>query len=231
MFDERYQVFLANTAESKEIHYKLRYKIYCLEKKYEDTTKFTRQLEIDEYDSDAIHFLIRDKFTGDWMATVRLLIGPLNTLPIQKAATIGQHVVDSETELVAEISRFSILSNYRNNNSHLKPEDIEPVKEPEIMLGLFRAVVAYGEKNGISNWLFLCRRSLKRIMNQCGFIVDVVGPKTNHKGIRYPYRISLEKSFSRMQELAPKVNSMFSANCAYYKYSEIVDSMQLPCAA
>lgn len=223
MFDDRYQVVLADTEEGKKIHYNLRYKIYCQEKKYEDTNKFLEQMETDEYDKDAVHFLIRDKQTGDWMAVVRMVIGPVQQLPIQKVASIHQEKLDTGEAPIAEISRFSILRNYRNNTNSGSEKD-KPVSEPEIMLGLFRAVVAYGKNNGISRWLFLCRQSLKRIMNQCGFSVEEVGPKISYRGIRYPYLVSLEKSFSQLQQLAPKIGSMFSKSCAYYYYSELPES-------
>lgn len=226
MFDEQYEAILADTEESKKIHYNLRYQVYCLEKQYEDEGDCPGQMEADEYDEDAVHFLVREKQTGEWVATVRLVLGSLQELPMKELVNIDQERINSGDELLAEISRFSILNTFRNNTGSVKRERI---KEPEIMLGMFRAVIEYGKNNGISNWLFLCRRSLKRIMNQCGFSVEVVGPKTNHKGTRYPYLVSLEKSFDQLKQLAPSIGSMFSKRIAYYRYSEMFESMD--CAA
>ena len=40
IFDHNYEVLLANTEESKNIHYKLRYQVYCDEMRFEDKNKF-----------------------------------------------------------------------------------------------------------------------------------------------------------------------------------------------
>ena len=48
MFDERYEVFLADNETARQIHHKVRYQVYCLEEGFEDQNDFDDNQERDE---------------------------------------------------------------------------------------------------------------------------------------------------------------------------------------
>ena len=54
MTNNSYEVILADTEESKSIHYNLRYQIFCMEKGFEEASKFQDKMEKDVYDDNAL---------------------------------------------------------------------------------------------------------------------------------------------------------------------------------
>ena len=68
MFDNRYEVILADTAEARQIHYNLRYQVYCLEEEFESREAFPDQMERDTWDDNSVHFIVRCKETMEWLA-------------------------------------------------------------------------------------------------------------------------------------------------------------------
>lgn len=68
--------------------YKIRYQVYCLETGYENPFAYPQKMERDNFDVRSIHFIVRSRATGDWIAAMRLVLGPLGNLPIKQFATI-----------------------------------------------------------------------------------------------------------------------------------------------
>lgn len=227
MFDNTYQAILADTEESRNIHFKLRYQVYCLEKGYEPAGKFEDGLEKDEYDDNSVHFLIQERASGRWLGTARLVIAEPKKLPISELTDIEESKLTSENHKVAELSRLSILRNFRLNHQNSKVQ--ERYQEPEIILGIIRAAKTYCRETGIKNCLFLCRRSIRRILGKVGINMDLVGPPCEHKGMRYPYLTKFD-DFKRIPEVSAKIARMFSQQTAYVRYSEL-DDWELPQAA
>ena len=59
IFDDRYEVFLADTPESKALHYQLRYQVYCEETGWERSPQFLQEkLERDDFDASSHHSAI-----------------------------------------------------------------------------------------------------------------------------------------------------------------------------
>ena len=114
MFDNRFEVFLADTEESKETHHKLRYKVYCLEKRFEDPIVCRNFQESDSYDEHAVHFVVRSRNSGQWLGAMRLIVGPADFLPIMKLATIQPQAFRGlEGHRVAEASRLCVIPSRR----------------------------------------------------------------------------------------------------------------------
>ncbi len=220
MFDSRYQAVIADTEESKSIHYHLRYQVYCLEKKFEPAEIFDDQQEIDEYDNQSVHFIIQDKQSGEWVAAARLVIGKPEDLPISKLTEYSLDGRSKEGMVFAELSRLSILKSFRRGTSQAQ----EKISEPEVLLGLIRAVKEYSEQNGIDYWLFLCRRSIMRVVGNMGMHMDIIGNPCEHRGIRYPYLATLATAFKGIAQRSPKVHQMFSRKNTLVTYSKLMES-------
>lgn len=228
MFDNRYQAILADTDESKKIHFHLRYQVYCLDKHFEDPKNFEDDLEIDEYDEKSAHFLILDRNTGKWMATMRLVIAAPEDLPMHEVTSVSLDKISEKKTPIAELSRLTILKNFRHNSAtDAKTKGIE-TNGPEMLLGLLRAANSYCRNIGVRQWVFLCKRSMGRIFEKSGLTIKFAGGKCEHKGTRYPFWTDLEKLFLKNLRDAPKVFRMFNTGPAYYRYSELtrVDMQQ-----
>lgn len=213
MFDARYEVVLADTPESKEIHFNLRYKVFCLEKGFEDASRFTSEMEKDQYDDRAIHFLVREPLTNRWIGAARLVIDKVSALPINHIADI--EVPSNEKDaVVAEFSRLLVLDNFRQAQTKL-------AAEPEILLGLIRAARDYCLRQGIKSVLFLCRRSIHRILGNAGVDMLQIGAPCIHRGVRAPYLVDLERGFDRIFRPCSRAYQMFSRAHSYYYYSDL----------
>jgi len=89
MKNNSYEVILADTEESKNIHYNLRYQIFCLEKGFEEASKCKDEMEKDIYDDNAIHFLV--KGNNRWIGSFRLVIDNSEIYPFRKPRLLILH--------------------------------------------------------------------------------------------------------------------------------------------
>ncbi|GAB6068379.1 hypothetical protein JCM13664_16980 [Methylothermus subterraneus] len=218
MFDGRYLAVLADTQESRSIHYRLRYQVYCLEKRFEPAERFHDGLEIDPFDARSVHFLVQHKESGQWVGAARLVLGEPKQLPIFKTCRFSLQGHAVEGKRFAELSRLSILKSFRRGSAP------QPVSEPEVLLGLIRAAKEYSEPAGIDCWLFLCKRSIARIVGSLGMRMDVIGAPCEHRGLRFPYLATLVTAFDGIAERSAKVHAMFAKRNTLIPYSELAQN-------
>ena len=251
MFDQYFEVFLADNAAGKEINYRTRYQVYCLETGYEDPSLFPEKTETDAFDQYAVHFIARARATGEWIAALRLVIRPFDSLPMNAHASvdfsllpdaIAQDIKTGQRSLCCEVSRLCVISSYRRRaQERITPyqmpynPDQEPPptnttdpserrKAPWLMLGLINAARDYGETNNIRHWFFLVADALARIMEGIGFGLTKVGPLCEHRGKRRPYFRDLNTPFDNIAERLPLVYDMFTRPSGYRLYSELPDA-------
>jgi N-acyl amino acid synthase of PEP-CTERM/exosortase system len=211
MFDERYEVFLADYEAAREIHHQVRYKVYCLEEGFEDQGNFDNYEERDEWDDHSVHFTVRARDTKEWIAAMRLIVRGPDGLPIEQLCSIDP-IAASIGEATAEISRLCIVDNYRREkhtdaaSQKNAPPRLYSVKDTpspsmserrhksEIMLGLLRAAVDYSYEHKISNWFFLTTPALARLINRLCIQLIKVGSPVHHRGERYPFFANLREA-------------------------------------
>ncbi len=215
MFDGRYRTIIADTVESKAIHFKLRYEVYCLEKRFEPTEHFNTSQERDDYDANAIHLLVQHKTSGQWVGAIRLVLGRPGSLPIYGLTSVSLPKTIMEEGGFAELSRLAILKSFRRCGKETR------VSEPEVLLGLIRAAKEYSENHGIRYWLFLCRRSIKRVVGSFGMEMDVIGPPCEFRGIRYPFLATLATAFDGVAGHSDPVVSFFAKKHTLLYYSKL----------
>ena len=211
----RYTVFLADTEESKEMHFRLRHEVLC---DYEQWTGVRSRggLEYDDYDSQAAHFLIRDNRCMRWVAAWRLVVGRLDFLPISRLSEIAAcGLSPGANRNVAELSRFLIVGGYRKSKA---PQSSFSVgNEPVVMLSLIHTVVEYCAQHQIEYVFALSKRALAFVFANHGVPMAQIGPRCDMDGYRYPYRIDLSEIRSPV--------SMWEGmdTRKYYKASEFME--------
>lgn len=216
MSKNRYEVVLADTEESKKIHYKLRYQIYCLEKGFLEVEKPEEEMEQDSYDEKSIHFLI--KGSNHWIGTFRLVIDQLGRLPFHKVSIPDSPQFIQGNLQAAEFSRLGILRPFQKLRNGQSPHESSS-KESEIMLKLLQAARDYCSANSINHVVFLCRRSIARVLNQFELQAQQIGPTIFHYGPRIPFAISLTDNHNAFDSLVsehmstPKSYSLYSEMC------------------
>jgi len=256
MFDQYFEAFLADTAEGKEINYRIRYQVYCLETSYEDPSRYPDKREIDPFDEHAVHFLARARSTGEWIAALRLVIRPFDSLPMNAYTSVDFSIISDEitrdiktgqTSLCAEVSRLCVVSHYRRRGqetttpyqlSYNPDRDLPPSnttdpaerrKAPWLMLGLLNAAREYSETHNVRYWFFLMAKSLARIMEGIGFSLTTVGPACEHRGKRVPYFRDLDTDYENIAQRLPIVYQMFTQPSGYRLYSKLEeDQYRIP---
>ncbi|MBE0470270.1 MAG: PEP-CTERM/exosortase system-associated acyltransferase [Methyloprofundus sp.] len=219
MFDKYFEVILANTQKSREIHYNIRYQVYCEELGYEDVTQFPNQQEFDKWDPQNDHdqgtllFLVRLKHTGQWIAAMRVVHCQDNKLPLHEFSSLDHNINNSVVEfsrlcIVKEIRKPYVQNAYGINeantsdyqiakdtdeNEHLKYFYSNPKVKNTIIWGLINAAMKYSADNHIKEWYLLTNRALARVIRRQGFTVDQVGEACEHRGQRAPYRFDVKE--------------------------------------
>ncbi|MCG5512184.1 GNAT family N-acyltransferase [Ectothiorhodospira shaposhnikovii] len=117
MIENDYEVVVADTRETRRIHHRIRYQVYCLETGYEDPHAYPDGLERDEWDEHAIPFLVRHRPTEQWIGTMRLIPSMERGLPFFSLLSPEAEVDRFKAERAYEISRVCIPSVYRRRNS------------------------------------------------------------------------------------------------------------------
>ena len=122
-FSRFFSVKLAKTDEDRENIYKIRYRVYCEEFKYQSVEHFPDELETDEYDQISKHCLILHKESNIPAGCVRLVpaIGPL---PFEKycSGSLDQDLIDSfklERNTICEISRLAVDGRFRRRTGEM----------------------------------------------------------------------------------------------------------------
>ncbi|QSA95686.1 PEP-CTERM/exosortase system-associated acyltransferase [Methylococcus sp. EFPC2] len=210
-----YDIVLADTPESKRIHFKLRYDVYCLEKGYEEAKKFVDQLEVDEYDDTSAHFLIRCRATQSWIGTYRIVFNRFNELPLSKHASIYPEHIPTHGGISAEFSRLAILRRFQvPKNGAITDAQFEC----HILMKAIHSGISYSRQKGAMDVVFFCQRSLGRVVDKLGLVVKQIGPKSQYRGSRYPY-------LGRLNDFQNGFTSEIALQCfkqhgTYYHYSD-----------
>lgn len=239
MFDDYFEVFLADTEAGKEKHFNLRYKVYCEEKGFEDKHAFPEQMEMDEWDGQATHFIVRLKHTKQWVGAMRLVHKTEKALPIEGHSTIeGMQQNDQD---VAEVSRLCLLKQIRNPAFEASNDDIKDSDKVKLFFshsrinrsviwGLLRAATVYSKQNKIKDWYFFTSKALARVVSKSGFIMNRVGAASYHNGERFPFRMRIADLLLQAKNIPANNMALKDYNIGYRLYSEL-EEMPLSQAA
>lgn len=205
-FDNSFDVFLADTPESLEIHYNLRFRVYCDEMGYEDKERFPDRLEKDHWDENAVHFLVRHRESGCWLGAMRLVKPSGYRFPLEDRCTPYQPLSVNQYRNSVEISRLCVLREARRLNLHRRPAKVLANGEVDrrvsflqdykslsrsVMWGLYRAAVVYCQQTGIRDWYILVTPSLAHAVKREGFEMTQIAEPCGLNGVRTAYRLSV----------------------------------------
>jgi N-acyl-L-homoserine lactone synthetase len=179
-FDNNFEVFLSDTLEGKKIHYNFRYRVHCVDKEYIDKELFPNQMEFDEWDNYAIHFLVRHKVSGQWIGGMRLVNEANGRFPFEQWSK--SHQKTSYSQLAVEISRLGVIKEYRHLNESTR----------SLIWGMIRAAAMYSLMVNIDNWYFVVAPSLAQVLVKGGLGLEQIGDTFDYRGLLSPYRVKVE---------------------------------------
>ena len=247
MFNEYFDVFLADNDEGRDINYQIRYRVYCIETGYELSANYPDEKERDQFDAFSAHFILGARSTKHWIAALRLVVSPWNKLPLNKFAQINQRLLlqvmksnsIDDFALSGEISRMCVVSQYRRrplerNTPYQIPWNADEERSieskttmderrraPWLMLALLYAARDYSVQNGINHWFFLAAPSLARIFKGLGMELEKTGPECEHRGIRFPHVIKIPSGYDKFELKYPKLAQTIPQGIRYQRFSEL----------
>jgi N-acyl amino acid synthase of PEP-CTERM/exosortase system len=247
MLEQEYDFYLADTDAGKNIHYRLRYQVYCLREKFEDPAYYPKSLEQDEYDNDSAHFIVRSRVTGEWLGAMRLIVGPVQKLPLRRFSSVDPaNFAGVNLKYVAEASRLCTLlpTAARRNFSANATKSCKTVPASSchhnrdalqtswLAVGLIRAARQYCLKHEIVHCFFLISDPLARMLRRLGMEIEPIGSPCQHRGWRRPYIHNVKTGYQAMTTRSPELYKSFCRPTAYALFSELEDIPEaLPLAA
>ena len=175
------EVIEANTPETLETHFRIRFEVYCLERGFEPHERFQKGMERDEYDDGAAHFIARSIRTGEWLGACRVVIGKIEDLPISRHTRIDD--MPENAAWLGEISRLCVVKSRARAAGH---------NESRIMLSLLSAARAWSLHKGLSGLVLLTTEGLSRLLARFKISLKRIGPSCSLNGRRSPFLFNLQ---------------------------------------
>jgi len=153
--------------------YRLRYRIYCLEKGFEPKEKYPDGIEMDEYDVYSIHFIAR--VFEEAVGTARLILNNPLGFPAEKYCKTDIASFSIRKEQTVEISRFAV------SNTLVRALNFD---RTNILIGLFREIYQETKQLGIEHVCAAMGESLQRLLCKYGILFSPLGPVVDYHGPR-----------------------------------------------
>lgn len=208
VYDRLFDCVSADTKELRNLAFRLRYQVYCLEHPFEDPADNPDQLETDEYDDGALHSVLVHRATGSVAGAVRLILpnrnGRSSSLPIRRVCNHPWLQTNSDIlphSRTAEISRFTIDQTFRRPTRNGAGGDgvysDRDCPIPHNSLGLIRSVVAMAADSGMTHLCAVMEPVLIRLLRRLGLHFNDLGPRVDYHGRRQPCFTDLDVLLSR----------------------------------
>jgi N-acyl amino acid synthase of PEP-CTERM/exosortase system len=200
--------------------FRLRYQVYCLEKGFEDASRFPDGLERDRFDARAVQMLVRHRHSGTAVGAVRLILPDRSargcSFPFEDLC--GYSILERRLDGlagyardVAEVSRFAVsrrlLAGSREPDDHcddaVSRRHHEHFPSEVVALGLIALLFAVSADLGVHHWYAMMEPSLERHLARLGIDFRAVGPAVEHRGCRKPMVARVADALARVEVVNP----------------------------
>lgn len=156
---------------------RLRYEVYCLERRFVDAAHCADGQESDEYDPHAVHFAATTP-SGSVVATLRLVLDSPLGFPLEGYTDGLLHARPrSERMRTGEVSRLIVAADYRAGT----------IRRPLLLFGLFRHLYEECGRLGLGYLVAAMEGSLARLLRRLGFPFLTLGDPISYFGEVVPY--------------------------------------------
>jgi N-acyl amino acid synthase of PEP-CTERM/exosortase system len=211
--ENRFETILADTDQSRDVHFRFRYKIFCQETGFEQASAFPDKKERDQYDEASVHFIVWDHLHQNVAGAMRLVDASETCLPIEDITSGCMLAPWRARSRSIEFSRLCINRRYmriqRNDffgvrkSAHVKNGDEIPIlfhqEDNEILLRLIRAMIAWSKTHGKVFCFFLTTKALARVLQRQKVPMNAVGSSVSHRGERVPFLANLPEVHEEMK--------------------------------
>lgn len=160
------QLVVCETDEQLRQAMQLRYEVFCLEKGWIDAATCDGEIETDEHDADAVHFLVLHD-DGQLLGTSRLLLGRCQELPAQHYIDLDSLGLDPAR--VVEVSRMCTTRTSRSQSLL-------------VFLAVTQVMWEWSMANGMQAWTSVADLPVFALMKRVGMPIIAEGPKVEYLG-------------------------------------------------
>ena len=214
-FQEYFDLELVTTPEQLEQVYRIRYRVYCEEFKYEPAEAFPEQLESDDFDGRSSHCLVRHRSSGLPAGCARLVhVDESSLMPMEEFCgdSMEEKVIrsyDGRRDTVCEFSRLAVDGAFRRRAGEratrfgeVSALDItlrEPRTVSLIAVSTILAAFAMSDLIGRPHCFAMMEPFLPRLLKRSGIIFQKAGKDIDYHGIRAPYFITTQSALNNMR--------------------------------
>ncbi len=186
---------------------RLRYEVYCLERRFLQPAAHAAGRETDAYDPHAVHLVATDHH-GNVAATLRLVRDSPLGFPLERHA--GRLLPGARRlprERAAEISRLIVARAYRQDS----------LDHRLVLFGLFREMYEESRRLGVEVLIAAMEKPLWRLLRRFGFAFAPLGKPISYYGEVVPYyagAVALAAGYQRIlayqRGVPPRLHAGFS---------------------
>jgi N-acyl amino acid synthase of PEP-CTERM/exosortase system len=245
MLVNRFETVFADTAAARDLHYAVRYRVFCEEAGFEDPSQFPDHREQDEFDGQAAHFMIWDRLEREWVGGSRFVSATSPSMPCEGVCGTPLLHLDERRTRAAEFSRLCVLSKLRRTEREVRFGMLSPdgqtsaqdtpaffrQEEHEIFLRLLWAGFAWAKSHDVDYFYCLVHRALARLLGRFGMDLHVVGAPVQHRGTRVPHCYEVHSAEAGMRVALPEFVSRVDDAGPYVPYSQFIGRMPTPAGA
>jgi N-acyl amino acid synthase of PEP-CTERM/exosortase system len=228
-FQKYFTLELATTPSQLEAVYRIRYRVYCEEFRYESAEAFPQQMESDEFDASSRHCLVSHKSSGMPAGCARLVLASEQQLmPLEKfcLSALDQEKLrafDDKRHTLCEFSRLGVDGAFRRRQgegesrfgeiSALDCSKREQRTFSLIAVATILSALALSENIGRRHCFAMMEPFLPRLLRRSGMIVHPAGSEIEYHGARSPYYFETRELVSGMAE---EFQEFYAAICAQF---------------
>jgi N-acyl amino acid synthase of PEP-CTERM/exosortase system len=227
-FSNHFSLSFAHNIALKQEVFKIRYKVYCEELKYEPNDKFPDGMETDAYDVRSLHFLLLHKPSQTYIGCVRAVLANADfkneCFPFEKiCSSLSIDFQTKERENFGEVSRLAVIDKFRKRiNDARTPSGVSYIESnypnqeeeerrkyqnmPLIPISLYLACTTIGESYNLDSFNLMEPR-LARHLRRYGFPSHQIGDFVEFHGKRGPFLIHTEEI---LRCFPPEVRELFT---------------------
>ena len=188
-----------DSVEELQDVYRLRYKVYCLERQYEKPEDHPSGLEMDEFDPYSVHFICYEESVP--VGTVRLILPNPVGFPIERHCNISVREKCGVAGKAAEISRLAVSCELSRRFS---------ISKSQVTFGLLKEL-SYTAKQMRIDFLFAAMgNGLNRLLASYGISFNKAGEPVDYHGIRTPYFAYFGELQEKLQSKRSDIFEIFS---------------------
>ncbi|MDO9169745.1 MAG: PEP-CTERM/exosortase system-associated acyltransferase [Methylobacter sp.] len=232
-FNEYFEMIPATSAELKNEVYKLRYQVYCIENKFLNSEDYPDNLEVDDFDPQSVHYLIRHRKSGEYAATVRLILpdtdNPDILFPLELHCEIDDFSImqSINRKQLGEVSRFCVSKAFKKRKHEVNTLETINTTWPDyftlnerrtfphiITLALISCFIKASHENDIHYLFASMEPSFFRFVLPLGITLIKIGPLVDYHGNRWPAVIKITDILEGVAEKKPDIwNLLTNEGC------------------